>query len=185
MLTLDDIRMFTSGQTLNEDDQDALVTHLLETTCKAFLLRCGESVKVKMWNNPLSWSLFWDQYFAGYPKSDWLYWTIGEAFRSESRRRRGSQSRRVRVFGIETLMKKYLTVYKKNHLSSKCWKNCRGIRTKVSKILLILQIQQENMNPIFNLKGLKLKKLRKRKRISIFNVFINWKFAIILDLLVV
>ncbi len=47
VLTLDDIRMFTSGQTLNEDDQDALVTHLLESTCKALLLRCGENVKVE------------------------------------------------------------------------------------------------------------------------------------------
>ena len=48
VLTLDDIRMFTSGQTLTEDEHDAIVTHLLETTCKALLVRCNESVKVSL-----------------------------------------------------------------------------------------------------------------------------------------
>lgn len=46
VLTLDDIRMFTSGLGLNEDDQDIVVTHLLESTCKAMLLRSAESEKV-------------------------------------------------------------------------------------------------------------------------------------------
>lgn len=46
ILTLDDIRMFTSGLTLNEDEHDAIVTHLLETTSKALLIRCNESIKV-------------------------------------------------------------------------------------------------------------------------------------------
>lgn len=45
-MTLDDIRMFTSGLTLNEDEHDAIVTHLLETTSKALLIRCNESIKV-------------------------------------------------------------------------------------------------------------------------------------------
>ena len=46
-LTLDDIRRFCSGLVMDEDDNDAVVTHLLETTCKALLLRCHESVKVR------------------------------------------------------------------------------------------------------------------------------------------
>jgi hypothetical protein len=44
--------MFTSGQTLNEDETDAIVTHLLETTCKALLVRCNESVKVNQFVLP-------------------------------------------------------------------------------------------------------------------------------------
>lgn len=47
-MTLDDIRMFTSGLTLNEDEHDAIVTHLLETTSKALLIRCNESIKVNL-----------------------------------------------------------------------------------------------------------------------------------------
>ena len=48
VLTLDDIRMFTSAFTLTEDETDAIVTHLLETTVKALLVRCSENVKVRM-----------------------------------------------------------------------------------------------------------------------------------------
>ena len=49
-LTLDDIRMFSSGLVLDEDEHDALVTHLLEHTCKAVLVRCSETVKVSSCN---------------------------------------------------------------------------------------------------------------------------------------
>ena len=45
-LTLDDIRLFTSGLDLDEDKDDELVTHLLETTVKVHMLRCAEEVKV-------------------------------------------------------------------------------------------------------------------------------------------
>ena len=47
VLTLDDIRMFTSAFTLTEDETDDIVTHLLETTVKALLVRCSENVKVR------------------------------------------------------------------------------------------------------------------------------------------
>jgi hypothetical protein len=45
---LDDIRSFTSGISLSEDENDAIVTHLLETVCKALLIRCGEAIKVNL-----------------------------------------------------------------------------------------------------------------------------------------
>ena len=45
-LTLDDIRLFTSGLDLDEDKDDELVTKLLETTVKVHMLRCAEEVKV-------------------------------------------------------------------------------------------------------------------------------------------
>jgi hypothetical protein len=49
-LTLDDIRSFTSGISLSEDENDAIVTHLLETVCKALLIRCGEAIKVNLFS---------------------------------------------------------------------------------------------------------------------------------------
>ena len=45
-LTLDDIRLFTSGLDLDEDKDDELVTRLLESTVKVHMLRCAEEVKV-------------------------------------------------------------------------------------------------------------------------------------------
>ena len=45
-LTLDDIRLFTSGLVLSEEKDDELVTKLLETTVKVHMLRTAEEVKV-------------------------------------------------------------------------------------------------------------------------------------------
>jgi hypothetical protein len=45
-LTLDDIRLFTSGLVLDEEKDDELVTKLLETTVKVHMLRTAEEVKV-------------------------------------------------------------------------------------------------------------------------------------------
>ena len=45
-LTLDDIRLFTSGLDLDEDQDDQIVEKLLETTCRVHMLRCEEEVKV-------------------------------------------------------------------------------------------------------------------------------------------
>ena len=45
-LSLDDIRLFTSGLDLDEEKDDELVTQLLETTVKVHMLRCAEEVKV-------------------------------------------------------------------------------------------------------------------------------------------
>ena len=45
-LTLDDIRLFTSGLDLEEEQDDELVTKLLETTGKVHMLRTTEEVKV-------------------------------------------------------------------------------------------------------------------------------------------
>ena len=46
-LTLDDIRLFTSGLDLDEDKDDEIVTRMLETTCRVYMLRCEEEVKVR------------------------------------------------------------------------------------------------------------------------------------------
>ena len=45
-LSLDDIRLFTSGLDLDEEKDDEIVTQLLETTVKVHMLRCAEEVKV-------------------------------------------------------------------------------------------------------------------------------------------
>ena len=45
-LTLDDIRLFTSGLDLDEDKDEEIVTRMLETTCRVYMLRCEEEVKV-------------------------------------------------------------------------------------------------------------------------------------------
>ena len=46
-LSLDDIRLFTSGLVLDEEKDEELVTRMLETTVKVYMLRCAEDVKVK------------------------------------------------------------------------------------------------------------------------------------------
>ena len=45
-LTLDDIRLFTSGLDIDEEKDDELVTQMLESTVKVHMLRCAEEVKV-------------------------------------------------------------------------------------------------------------------------------------------
>ena len=45
-LTLDDIRLFTSGLDIDEEKDDELVTQMLESTVKVRMLRCAEEVKV-------------------------------------------------------------------------------------------------------------------------------------------
>ena len=47
-LTLDDIRLFTSGLVLEEEQDEELVTRLEETTVKVHMLRCAEEVKVSI-----------------------------------------------------------------------------------------------------------------------------------------
>ena len=45
-LTLDDIRLFTSGLDVSEEKDDEIVTQMLETTVKVHMLRCAEDLKV-------------------------------------------------------------------------------------------------------------------------------------------
>ena len=45
-MTYEDIRLFTSGLELSEEEDDAIIDKLLETTCRVHMLRCEEEVKV-------------------------------------------------------------------------------------------------------------------------------------------
>ena len=45
-MTYEDIRLFTSGLELSEEEDDEIIDKLLETTCRVHMLRCEEEVKV-------------------------------------------------------------------------------------------------------------------------------------------
>ena len=46
-VTLDDLRLFTSGLVLDEEKDEELMNRLVETTVKVHMLRCAEEVKVE------------------------------------------------------------------------------------------------------------------------------------------
>ena len=46
-VTLDDLRLFTSGLVLDEEKDEELMNRLVETTVKVHMLRYAEEVKVE------------------------------------------------------------------------------------------------------------------------------------------
>ena len=45
-MTTGDIRLFTSGLELDKEEDKAVVDKLSETTCRVYMLRCEENIKV-------------------------------------------------------------------------------------------------------------------------------------------
>ena len=45
-MTTGDIRLFTSGLDLDKEEDKAVVEKLSETTCRVYMLRCEENIKV-------------------------------------------------------------------------------------------------------------------------------------------
>ena len=45
-MTTANIRLFTSGLELDKEEDKAIVEKLSETTCRVYMLRCEESIKV-------------------------------------------------------------------------------------------------------------------------------------------